>query len=150
MRRIRQFLLPFGVCFLSLAGKSQETFPNNDVADPRYTYYAFTNATIVKDANTTITNGTLIIKDGKIVAVGQGLKPPAEAIVINAAGKYIYPSFVDIYSDYGTPASQQRQGNVDFFARSQLTSNAKGAYGWNQAIRPEVDAYKVFAVDTTK
>ena len=150
MRRTRQFLLLCGVSFLSLLGKSQTTFPVNDVADPKYTHYAFTGATIVKDANTTITNGTLIVKDGKIVAVGQGLKVPDGAIEIKAAGKYIYPSFIDIYSDYGTPAVQARQGGFDFFARSQLTSNTKGAYGWNQAIRPEVDAYKIFAADEAK
>lgn len=150
MKRNRRFLLFCGVLLFSLVGKGQETFPLNDVADPKYSHYAFTNATIVKDANTTITNGTLIIKDGKIVAVGQGLKVPAGAIEVNVSGKYIYPSFIDIYSDYGTPAQQPRQGGFDFFARSQLTSNTKGAYGWNQAIRPEVDAYKAFAADPTK
>jgi imidazolonepropionase-like amidohydrolase len=129
---------------------AQTTFPLNDVADPKYSHYAFTNATIVKDATTTITNGTLVIKDGKIVAVGQGLKVPAGAIEINAQGKYIYPSFVDIFSDYGTPAPQPRQGGFDFFARSQLTTNTKGAHGWNQAIRPEVETYKIFSADEAK
>lgn len=148
--RNKHFLFFCGVLFLTLVSRGQTTFPLNDVADPRYSHYAFTGATIVKDANTTLTNGTLIIKDGKIVAVGQGLKVPAGAIEINAAGKYIYPSFIDIYSDYGTPAQQQRQGGFDFLARSQLTSNTKGAYGWNQAVRPEVDAYKVFAADPAR
>jgi imidazolonepropionase-like amidohydrolase len=134
----------------SMAARSQETFPQNDVADPKYTYYAFTGATIVKDPATTITNGTLIIKDGKIVAIGQGLKVPASAIEIKADGKYIYPSFVDIYSDYGTPAQQPRQGGFNYYAPSQLTSNTKGAYGWNQAVRPEVETYKVFAADAVK
>ncbi|HYO21257.1 MAG TPA: amidohydrolase, partial [Flavisolibacter sp.] len=146
---MRSFLL-LCVLALSMVARSQTTFPLNDVADPKYSHYAFTAATIVKDANTTITNGTMIIKDGKIVAVGQGLKVPAGAIEINVSGKYIYPSFIDIYSDYGTPVQQPRQGGFDFFARSQLTTNTKGAYGWNQAIRPEVDAYKVFAADASK
>lgn len=150
MMRNRRFLSLLGVLFLSLAGKSQTTFPLNDVADPKYSHYAFTNATIVKDANTTLSNATMIIKDGKIVAIGQNLKVPAGAIEVNATGKYIYPSFIDIYSDYGTPAQQQRQGGFDFFARAQLTTNTKGAYGWNQAIRPEVDAYKIFTADATK
>ena len=149
MLRNKCFLF-FSVLALSLVGRAQTTFPLNDVADPKYSHYAFTNATIVKDANTTITNGTMIIKDGKIVAIGQGLKVPAGAIEINASGKYIYPSFIDIYSDYGTPSQQPRQGGFDFFARSQLTTNTKGAYGWNQSVRPEVDAYKVFTADPVK
>ncbi len=150
MTRNRLTLFLCGLVLLSLKAKSQTTFPVNDVADPKYTHYAFTGATIVKDANTTITNGTLVIKDGKIVAVGQGLKVPAGAIEINAKGKFIYPSFIDIYSDYGTPAQQPRQGGFDFFARGQITSNTKGAYGWNQAIKPEVDAYKIFTADEAK
>lgn len=138
------------VVFFSMVGRAQETFPQNGVADPKYTHYAFTHATIVKDPNTTITNGTMIIKDGKIVAIGQGLKVPASAIEIDAQDKYIYPSFIDIFSDYGTPAQQPRQGGFNFFGQAQLTSNTKGAYGWNQAIRPEVETYKVFAADQAK
>ncbi|SDC34145.1 hypothetical protein [Niabella drilacis] len=46
---------------------SQTTFPVNGVADVPSKYYAFTNATIVKDAEHTVSNATLIIKDGKIV-----------------------------------------------------------------------------------
>ncbi|WP_121356508.1 amidohydrolase family protein [Flavisolibacter nicotianae] len=150
MRRTRQFLLFCGVLAFSMVSKAQETFPQNDVADPKYTYYAFTGATIVKDANTTITNGTMIIKDGKIVAIGQGLKVPQSAIEIKADGKYIYPSLIDIYSDYGTPAQQPRQGGFNFFGQAQLASNTKGAYGWNQAVRPEVETFKLFAADPAK
>ena len=60
--------LAFAWALLSVAPSlsAQETFPVNGVADPRHGYYAFTNATIVKDATTTLTNATLVIKDGKI------------------------------------------------------------------------------------
>ena len=34
--------------------------------------------------------------------------------------------------------------------QTQLTTATKGAYGWNQAIKSEADAYKVFVVDDTK
>ena len=48
---------------LSLAGLAawaQETFPRNDVKDSRAGLYAFTNATIVVDPQTTLTNATLL------------------------------------------------------------------------------------------
>jgi len=35
---------------------SQVTFPENGVADPRHGYYAFTNATIIKNAENTLSN----------------------------------------------------------------------------------------------
>lgn len=128
---------------------AQATFPENGIADPRHGHYAFTNATIVKDANTTIPNATLVIKDGKIVAVGTGLSVPSGAVEVDCKGKFIYPSFIDIYTDYGTPVRPQQQGGggFNFFAQPQLETNVKGPYGWNQAIKSDVDVFKVFGVN---
>jgi imidazolonepropionase-like amidohydrolase len=129
---------------------SQATFPVNGLAEPKNGYYAFTNATIVKDGATTLTNATLVIKDGKIVSVGANLAAPKDAVVVDCSGKYIYPSFIDIYADYGITAPVRAQGGFNFNAPAQLTSNQKGAYGWNQAIRSDVEASKIFNTDEAK
>lgn len=127
---------------------AQATFPENGISDPRHGHYAFTNATIVKDANTTIANATLVIKDGKIVAVGTGLSVPAGAVEVDCKGKFIYPSFIDIYTDYGTPVRPQQQGGgFNFFAQQQFETSVKGPYGWNQAVKSDVDVFKVFGVN---
>ena len=128
----------------------QQSFPVNGVADKRTGNYAFTNATIVKDAQTSIPNATLIIKEGKIVAVGTQLTIPADAAVIDCRGKYIYPSFIDIYSDYGIPIPQRAPGGFNFNSPGQITSNTKGAYGWNQAIKSEINGANIFTVDDSK
>ncbi len=140
---------------LSASLPAQVTFPENGVSDPRHGHYAFVNATIVKDASTTLTGATLVIKDGKIVAVGNNIKVPAGAVEVDCKGKYIYPSFIDIYADYGTTLPQRTGGpgggGGGFGGgQPQLESNAKGPYGWNQAIKSDVDAYRVFAVDDLK
>lgn len=138
------------VCFLllSIPVFAQPTFPENGTTDPRHGFYAFTNATIVKDGANTVANGTLVIKDGKIIAVGAGLTVPPGAVEVDCKGKYLYPSFIDIYTDYGTPQRQQQtQGGFNFFAQPQLETNTKGPYGWNQAIKSDVDVYKVFNVN---
>lgn len=150
MRKAKSLLMACGFVLAAHVAGAQATFPENGVADPRHGYYAFTNATIVKDANTTLQNATLVVKDGKIISVGENLKVPGGAVAVDCKGKYIYPSFIDIYADYGTPTPQPPQGGMNFFARAQLETNTKGPYGWNQAIRSEVDAYKVFAVDENK
>ncbi len=147
MRRLK--LLFSGLLFSTLL-QAQETFFVNGVGDKRDGSYAFTNATIVKDAQTTITNATLLIKDGKIVAVGSGVAVPKDAVVVDCKGKYIYPSFVDIYSDYGMPQAQRQQGGFNFGAPAQLASNQKGAYGWNQALKSDVQAYKLFSSDEAR
>src|SRR5262249_36873891 len=81
--------------------------------------------------------------------VGSGLTVPAGAVEVDCKGKWIYPSFIDIYTDYGTPQRQQQQGGggFNFFGTPQFESNAKGPYGWNQGIKSDVDVYKVFTVN---
>ena len=129
---------------------AQVTFPVNGVADPKVECYAFTNATIVKDAQNTIEKATLVIRKGKITDVGTSVTVPKDAVIIDCSGKYIYPSFIDIYTDYGIPATQRQAGGFNFNAPSQLTSNKKGAFGWNQAIKADVEAGAVFSVDDAK
>ncbi len=143
--------LLFCVCTISLFNaQSQVTNPINGVADVRNTVYAFTNATIVKDAQTTLSNATLVIKNEKIIAVGNNVNIPADAVVTDCKGKYIYPSFIDIYSDYGIAIPARPSGGFNFFAAAQLNSNTKGAFNWNQAIKPEVNAASLFNADEAK
>ena len=90
--------------------QAQTTFPVNGVADNREGAYAFTNATIVKDGQTTFTNAILVIRDGKIVAAGNNISIPKDAVIIDCRDKFIYPSFIDIYSDYGIAVPQRLPG----------------------------------------
>ncbi len=133
---------------------AQVTFPVNDVGDPKDGAYAFTNASIVKDAQTILPNATMVVRQGKIIAVGNNIAIPKDAMVIDCSGKYIYPAFIDIYSDYGIAAANATQQNLTsaaaFFRIQQITSNTKGAYGWNQSIKPEIEAYKIFSTDDAK
>jgi len=130
--------------------QAQETFQVNGVGDKRDGCYAFTNATIVKDAQTTIKNATLVIRDGKIVAVGEGVAVPADAVVVDCKDKFIYPSFIDGYTDYGMPQQQRAQAGFSFGGPSQLTNNQKGAYGWNQSLKSDVEGHKLFSVDDAR
>ena len=129
---------------------AQQTFPVNGVADARTGSFAFTNATIVKDGQTTLRNAILIIRQGKIVSVGTGLAIPKDAVIINCSGKYIYPSFIDIYSDYGIAVPERRSSSGGFFAPQQFSTNTKGAYGWNQAIHSETNGASLFVTDDSK
>jgi len=148
--RIIYLLLLLSFPLFSIA---QSTFPVNGVADPREHCYAFTHATIVKDGQTTLSDATLVVRDGLIVGAGSGLATPKDAVVIDCSGKYIYPSFIDLYSDYGMPVPEGRArgaGGFDFRAPAQMTSNTKGAYNWNQAIHPETDASHLFTTNETE
>lgn len=143
------FLLGLILIIHSMA-TAQVTFPVNGVADPQVKCFAFTNATIVKDVQTTLSNATLVIREGKIVAIGNSVTIPKDAVVIDCSGKFIYPSFIDVYSDYGVSVSQRVGAPIDYRGPAQLTSNTKGVFGWNQAIKSEIDAAKLFNTDDAK
>jgi imidazolonepropionase-like amidohydrolase len=88
----------------------------------------------------------LIIRGSVIESIGKGLSIPQGATIVDLKGKRIYPSFVESYSNYGQP-EPVRQGAGGFRGDPQPDSKKKGAYNWNQAINPEVDADKVFTVN---
>ncbi len=137
--------------FIALfAGQSlfgQTGFPTNGAPDKRHTVYAFVNAKLHIDYQTTIENATLIIKDGLIVDAGEKIDAPKGAVVFDLKGKSIYPSLIDIYTNYGIADVKRSPSNR---RGPQMESNTKGAYGWNQAIKPETDASKLFANDSKK
>lgn len=149
--RYRSVLSVIGLLLAGLSAGAQDTWPVNGVSDPKEGCYAFTHATIVKDAQTTLANATLVIRDGRITAVGASAAIPKDAVVIDCQGKYIYPSFVDVYSDYGMPAVQRRvPGGFGGGTGPQFLSATKGPYGWNQAIKSEVNAVQLFSADESK
>ena len=148
MRKFCTGLYLAGCCLIGGHLFAQPTFPENGVADPRHGYYAFTHATLIKDPSTTLSNATLVVKDGRITAVSANGAVPAGAVEVDCKGKFIYPSFIDIYSDYGTPQRQQTGGGgFNFNQPPQLDNAVKGPYGWNQALKSDVDVFKVFSVN---
>jgi len=145
------FFLAAGLLSCTLSVQAQQTYPVNGIADPRERIYAFTHATVVKDEQTTVADATLVIRDGKIISVASNAPIPVNAVVIDCTGKYIYPSFIDIYSDYGVAIQQRQSSGPGFYeGPTRFNTDRKGAYGWNQAIRPETDASKIFITDDAK
>ncbi|MFN5023641.1 MAG: amidohydrolase family protein [Chitinophagaceae bacterium] len=144
MKRIFLSLL---LLLTGAAAFAQETFPVNGVRDVRSGTYAFTNATIIQNASTKIEKATLVIKQGKIVAVGVGVEIPKDAVVVDCNGKYIYPSFVDPLTDYGAGTPKRTNAGFNFGAPGQFLSNKPGAYNWNQAVKPEINTVEAFTLD---
>jgi len=126
---------------------AQETFPINGIRDIRTGLYAFTNATIIQNEKSKLEKATLLIKQGKIIAVGAGVVIPKDAVVVNCDGKFIYPSFVDPFTDYGAGQAKRPAGAFNYGGPGQFISNKPGAYNWNQAIKPEINASDLFNAD---
>ncbi len=127
---------------------SQLSSAQNDVKDKRPGYYLLKNATIHVDPSTTLTDSWLLVKEGKIEKIGKNFDYPKTTIVVDLKGKHIYPSFIDIYSDYGMPEQRRQQGGRGNFYDMKFDSDKPGAYAWNQAIKPEVKASELFVINS--
>src|SRR5688500_13468905 len=75
--------------------------------------YAITNATIVPVVGARITNGTVVIRNGRIEAAGAGVATPAGAVVIDGRGLFVYPGLIDSGDRTGLTvrAVERRVGN---------------------------------------
>ena len=60
-----------------------------------------------------VENGTVLIEDGKITAVGAGLAVPDGAHVIDAAGQWVLPGFVEVHGHVGVHEEAQGWAGSD-------------------------------------
>ena len=72
---------------------------------------AIKGARLLTAAGPAIASGTIVIRNGLIEAIGPGVQPPADAVVIDGAGLSVYPGLVDMGNTAGLDAnaSQQQQ-----------------------------------------
>ncbi len=62
---------------------------------------AITGGTVVPVTGEPIENGTVLIEDGRIAAVGPALPAPAGARVVDAAGGWVLPGFIEAHGHVG-------------------------------------------------
>lgn len=126
---------------------AQEYFPKNDgVKSKNNNYTALTNAKIFVTPTQIIENGTLLIQNGKIVQVGTSVTLPKNTVTIDVSGKSIYPSFIDIYSDFGLEKPKRPSGSG---RTTQYEPSREGFY-WNDHVMPEMNALTSFKYDDKK
>lgn len=63
--------------------------------------YVIRNATVFPVVGARIQNGTIVVRDGRIAAVGANVDAPAGATVIDAQGLFVYPGFIDSGTQLG-------------------------------------------------
>ncbi len=97
------------------------------------TYHAFAsrptvirNATIMTAAGPTIRGASILLRDGKVQAVGANLTVPADATVIDGTGKFVTPGIIDTHSHLGVyPAP-----SVDALSDGNEATNPATPYVW--------------------
>src|SRR5205809_3643561 len=89
-----------------------DPFPSTYKTLPRRTTL-IRNATIMTATGTTIHNGSVLLRDGKIAAVGESVDAPAGALVIDGTGKYLTPGIIDVHSHIGDYPAPGVDANSD-------------------------------------
>ena len=73
---------------------------------------AIRNGTIITATRGTIANGTVLIRDGKIAAVGTNVSVPGGADVYDATGKFVSPGLIDAHSHIANDAINEGSVSV--------------------------------------
>jgi imidazolonepropionase-like amidohydrolase len=77
------------------------------------------NATVLTVSHGTIEHGSILIKDGKILEVGQSIKAPKDAQVIDAAGQFVMPGIIDCHSHIAVDGSVN-EGSVSVSSMANI------------------------------
>lgn len=105
--------------------------------------YAITNARIVPITGPVIERGTVVIRDGRIAAVGRGVSIPAGARVINAQGMWVYPGMIDSNTTIGLTEIGQVAATVDVNEIGDFNPQLKAII----AVNPESEIIPVTRVN---
>lgn len=126
--------------FLPLLVVAQSTPPPAHVRTAAPTLFAFTNATLHLDARTVVRKGTLVVRDGEVVAAGEKAVIPAGAVVRDLNGMHIWPALIEPYSDLGLPSSTPEERKAE----------VRAARHWNAALRADAHAHELYKADAER
>ncbi len=130
-------------------------------ASPRV--HAIVGARVVPAPGVVIERGTVVLRDGLIVAVGAeaAVKIPADARVWTAEGKTLYAGFIEPLSEVHLPAALKAaapesesgggggggRGARAVATAAETLAPAAAARSWNARVTPEREAAKVLVAD---
>ena len=105
-----QFLACISVCALA----DQTSTPQEALRSNPPAVFAITGAMIVGHPDAMAEPATMIVRHGRIEAIGADVQVPADAREINLTGKTIYPGFIDAYSEQ-TISTEQLTGSARYW-----------------------------------
>lgn len=86
---------------------------------------AIVGATVHPVEGATIENGVLLFRNGRIVALGDQVQIPDDALRVEAAGQHIYPGLMDAFTDLGLVEINAVRASVDHSEAGELNPNVR-------------------------
>ncbi|HEX9654197.1 MAG TPA: hypothetical protein VGA99_10845, partial [bacterium] len=119
-----------------------QTKPIEGIRENTPQVHALTNANIVQAPGRALDKGTLVLRDGVIIAVGAEVAIPADARIWDYSGLTVYPGLIEPYSHLGLPKekSSERPAPANEPAQDQKT----GVEHWNERVRPNLNVAEVY------
>jgi imidazolonepropionase-like amidohydrolase len=123
--------------------------PESGIRDATPRVHALTGARVFVTPTAVLEPATVVLRDGRIEAVGEDVDVPTDARVWNLEGKTIYAGFIDPMSDLGLPAAlkppPEQRGDEPSAPTPSPPRFAAGSS--NSMIRPEGDVAAVLELD---
>ena len=99
-------------------GPGALSVPNSDPFPSTYKPFpskptVIKNVTILTATGPRIDRGAVLLRDGKIAAVGATVDAPADAVVIDGTGKFVTPGIIDVHSHLGVYPAPGVEANSD-------------------------------------
>lgn len=146
IRTTDMFRFFFAACFLSLSAslvaQSGSTFPVNGTPDARAELHVFEGAAFHLADGSVVNDGHLVVRRGRIEAVGAGTFDSSEPLVRHdLSGQHVYPAFVDVNSGWGLKRGERSRWDGKPHDEREDT---QAALGWNSALHPEFNSAAAF------
>jgi imidazolonepropionase-like amidohydrolase len=139
------------LCFISLFLLltsqlfAQLPVPVNGVAKSSDNSFVLTNVKIFVSPEKTIENGTIVVRHGKIEAIGASVFIPDDLMKIDGQKHVVVPSFIELNSTIGLPEYQEKKLSED----EQNTGQQSSPFYWNNSIHPEYSPIEKYALNQT-
>lgn len=125
---MKKILLSFSLITLLVVAKAQE----NMAPAPKQTQpILITGATVHKGNGEVLNNASIVVVDGKITAVGSNLQVPANAKVVNAQGKHVYPGLILSSSNLGLVEVNSVRATSDVREIGDMNPNVRAIIAYN-------------------
>jgi len=138
---------------LSGLAVSQNNFPVEGISDERPGIYGLTGASVIMSYDSEPAELDILIVKGRIEAIARNIKFPKGTNIIHLEGKTIYPSFIDIYTNYGVSGNKTGAGDPGNISVRQMQrggrqeGQSRVADYWNQGIHESYDVLSEFKPD---
>ena len=124
-----------------------QTTPNYGIRVKNSEITAFRNANIQVTPDLLLENASMVIRNGLVESVGTNIKIPADATVIDLDGKFIFPGFIDAFTEYGL-GKKEKKKRRDRSAGPKYQADRQGGDSWNDAIHASANHVESFKPDS--